>query len=762
MKKFYIPIFTAALLLASFWSLGQTFNSIAPNTGPYSYDDGRFWQGGIPPPNPCVGCTININSDVAMAQAASGSTSASKSVFSSQTPSGGLYHGLPLTLGMRFQSSTAGYISQASFYKVAGMTGPHTGILYDAVGTVLATILFTGETASGWQFQSFAAPVAIAANTTYIIAVFYADGNYTAANNYFSASFSNGPLTAPQDIFPNSNGLFNYAGAPTFPTLSYFSTNYWVDVSFSVTGAAPYTNVFGPGSTAPPPTLGLFTGPALTLGMKFQSAVAGNVLGAKFYKIPGMNGPHTGVLYDNTGTQLASVLFTGETASGWQSQNFAAPVPIAANTTYTIAIFYADGNYTSTYYFFGSAYTNGSLTALADGGVPSPNGAYIIGPAPAFPTAGYVQSNYWVDLSFNTPVDPSLNDMVFNNSTIKVNGNTTLTVNTYVQLQNGSFLVLAPGTANHAVLNLNDQMDLSDAASNVQIGNSNSYINTNNLGGNPIVGPHDDFLNPGFPIAGIYSILGAPVGGYNYSYTLTGEAIGFNLGNPKQQPNYGYLPLNCGGAGGCGFGFVSGPALTGNDPAGNLGIIFNSSTTLPVQLAQFLASKKDDGSVLLTWATSQETNAGYYEVERSGDQSGWLALGSVKAKGNSSTTTNYSFSDGLPLDGTGYYRLKMVDLDGKFQYSQTISVSNTGDRRPLVIYSNPFSDMIRLKVNVARAQDLTMTVSDVLGKTYVRQVYHAASGDNLVNLPSSITSQGMYILRIHGESYDQTVKLEKQ
>jgi len=55
-----------------------------------------------------------------------------------------------------------------------------------------------------------------------------------------------------------------------------------------------------------------------------------------------------------------------------------------------------------------------------------------------------------------------------------------------------------------------------------------------------------------------------------------------------------------------------------------------------------------------------------------------------------------------------------------------------------------------------------MTVSDVLGKTYVSQIYHATSGDNLVNLPSSISSQGMYILRIHGESYDQTVKLEKQ
>ena len=114
------------------------------------------------------------------------------------------------------------------------------------------------------------------------------------------------------------------------------------------------------------------------------------------------------------------------------------------------------------------------------------------------------------------------------------------------------------------------------------------------------------------------------------------------------------------------------------------------------------------------------------------------------------------------MDGTGYYRLKMVDLDGKFKYSKTVSVTSETDTRPLVVYNNPFSDMIRLKVNVSRAQDLVITVSDMLGKTYINQNYHAQSGDNLVSLPSSISSHGMYILRINGESYDQTVKLQKQ
>jgi hypothetical protein len=191
-------------------------------------------------------------------------------------------------------------------------------------------------------------------------------------------------------------------------------------------------------------------------------------------------------------------------------------------------------------------------------------------------------------------------------------------------------------------------------------------------------------------------------------------------------------------------------------------LIFIQNTVLPVVLVQFLATKNDDGSVKLSWATSQEQNSDYYEIERSGDQTAWIKIGSVKAKGYSSTTSNYSYKDRSPLDGNSYYRLKMVDLDGKFKYSKTVSVSSDRNAQPLVIYSNPFSDLIRMKVNVARAQNLTMTVSDMMGKTYVSKSYQAHTGDNFVNLQPGVGGSGMYILRIQGDSFSQTVKLEKQ
>ncbi len=177
---------------------------------------------------------------------------------------------------------------------------------------------------------------------------------------------------------------------------------------------------------------------------------------------------------------------------------------------------------------------------------------------------------------------------------------------------------------------------------------------------------------------------------------------------------------------------------------------------------QFLADKNDDGSVKLSWATSQEQNASHFEIERSGDQAKWTSLGSVKAKGYSSTTTNYSFTDKLPLDGNGYYRLKMVDLDQKYKYSPTVLVSSSSNNQALIIYNNPYNDMIRTRVHVSRAQNLVLTVSDMVGKTYINQNYHAQAGDNYINLQPNVSSGGMYILRIHGDSYDQTVKIEKQ
>jgi hypothetical protein len=137
----------------------------------------------------------------------------------------------PVELGVKFQASTNGDITGIRFYKAALNTGTHIADLWSSTGTLLASATFTNETASGWQQALFATPVSITAGTTYV-ASYHTNGNYSADPNLFANSLSNGPLTAPASSLIGGNGVFAYGSNSLFPTNSYNSTSYGVDVLF--------------------------------------------------------------------------------------------------------------------------------------------------------------------------------------------------------------------------------------------------------------------------------------------------------------------------------------------------------------------------------------------------------------------------------------------------------------------------------------------------------------------------------------------------
>jgi hypothetical protein len=92
---------------------------------------------------------------------------------------------------------------------------------------------FTNETASGWQQVTFATPVAIVANTTYVASYHASVGQYAQDQNYFQLSRDRAPLHAPDSASSGGNGLYVYGAGPTFPSNSYNATSYWVDVAFT-------------------------------------------------------------------------------------------------------------------------------------------------------------------------------------------------------------------------------------------------------------------------------------------------------------------------------------------------------------------------------------------------------------------------------------------------------------------------------------------------------------------------------------------------
>ncbi|MCC6457395.1 MAG: DUF4082 domain-containing protein [Caldilineaceae bacterium] len=142
----------------------------------------------------------------------------------------------PTELGVKFRSSSAGYITGIRFYKGAANSGTFVGNLWSANGELLATTTFAIGTVPGWQQALFETPVAVTADTTYVASYFTPSGNYSYEWNYFATEFNKPPLTVLQN-----GGVFDDSGTSTFPTKTYNASNYWVDVIFDTVVAADTT-----------------------------------------------------------------------------------------------------------------------------------------------------------------------------------------------------------------------------------------------------------------------------------------------------------------------------------------------------------------------------------------------------------------------------------------------------------------------------------------------------------------------------------------
>jgi len=189
--------------------------------------------------------------------------------------------------------------------------------------------------------------------------------------------------------------------------------------SSSVTVTVPEPSaltIFSP--SAVPGILDVGPDQAVELGVKFTADVNGSIKGIRFYKSSTNTGTHIGNLWSSSGTLLASATFNGETASGWQQVNFAAPVNITAGTLYVASYHTNVGHYSDNLdYFTNSGVDNPPLHALQDG-LSGFNGLFAYASNSTFPNNGFRASNYWVDVAFVpaavlssiavTPLNPSI------------------------------------------------------------------------------------------------------------------------------------------------------------------------------------------------------------------------------------------------------------------------------------------------------------------------------------------------------------------
>jgi hypothetical protein len=136
-------------------------------------------------------------------------------------------------LGLTFMSAVPGYITGVRFYKSSENLGIHVGNLWTASGILLASVTFTHESAVGWQQANFSSPIAIDANIPYVVSYCSPEGHYAADAGYFATSgVSNQMLYAPPNGQYGPNG--SYGTSETVLTGSSGSSNYWVDVVFTI------------------------------------------------------------------------------------------------------------------------------------------------------------------------------------------------------------------------------------------------------------------------------------------------------------------------------------------------------------------------------------------------------------------------------------------------------------------------------------------------------------------------------------------------
>lgn len=182
------------------------------------------------------GSTSSAYSNVATATTTGTTTSTTDTLWSnSYTPSIDSYAAGNYELGVKFRTDVAGTVNGVRFYKQTWMNGyTHVGHLWTSGGVLLGSVLFTGETASGWEQANFSTPISIAANTVYIVSFSTGYGYAGISSGFFNAGgVDNGPLHALANGVSGGDGVYNSGGR--FPAYSGGGMNFWADVAFAPT-----------------------------------------------------------------------------------------------------------------------------------------------------------------------------------------------------------------------------------------------------------------------------------------------------------------------------------------------------------------------------------------------------------------------------------------------------------------------------------------------------------------------------------------------
>ncbi|MBS1932923.1 MAG: Ig-like domain-containing protein, partial [Bacteroidetes bacterium] len=178
------------------------------------------------------------------------------------------------------------------------------------------------------------------------------------------------------------------------------------------------------------------------------------------------------------------------------------------------------------------------------------------------------------------------------------------------------------------------------------------------------------------------------------------------------------------------------------------------SSALPVTLVNLKATVEGGDNVQLTWQTEMEQNNKGFEIQRSTDGFNWSPVGFVNGAGQSNTTLNYKYDDNNLDPALYYYRLKQVDYDSNFVYSNVVTARITSDGQ-LVLYQNypnPYVQNTTIKFDLPRAQNVRLTLFDANGRQIKVLVDgYTEQGSHIINFQQQSLSSGLYYYKLDAE-----------
>jgi hypothetical protein len=217
-----------------------------------------------------------------------------------------------------------------------------------------------------------------------------------------------------------------------------------------------------------------------------------------------------------------------------------------------------------------------------------------------------------------------------------------------------------------------------------------------------------------------------------------------------------WIPSSAAAANGSGPYSQTLSGITALSTFGSFGV--GSNNALPISLLSFGGIKKAN-SVLLNWRTAAEINSKEFQIERLDLNNKFVKIGTVKASGNSNRVLVYNFTDFdiLVNQKVNFYRLKMVDLDGSFKYSNIIKISDENGPKVFTVFPNPSVGKLNIESNNINLAASTYKITNIIGET-------VKTGDSAIEeIDVNNLAAGVYMITlVESTNESVSVKFVKQ